>query len=510
VRDVTEPGERDLAALAAQVERYELTSALSPQEFRDYFDDEVALEQQLLDAAVRFGQIFDFGSSRDALEQVIALNLKLRSIADRELARTDIDDEFRRRLSSARDEASGLILVVQGQIFQSHADEAILASNMRDTLRYLEQSRQCFQELADLGLPQADFGGLAADLALTKYEFFEASTALQRGRYERAKEGFHHAFAKYSVLLEDVTDAGGPDERISAMIAEFQREFTDQKSYTQVMLRYADFFCQVQSNNCSLAVQYARDAVDLYETWLQSAISNEQPRQIRNYRKMELAYVRGWLAWSEAELALEQHQWDACAAHIEEARRSWFSSTDMALRHELRGVMAPQYENSNTEMLLQSTQRRCWSEKRLFEEIEKQREEMRHLRRVSVHAQGGHVMNESSSFEFNGPVNAAAVGPNAKARVDRVGGDQIMASTTDLRELAAQLAELREALAAGARTDEEKAAVGEVERAEAQARQSDERGARRHLAAAGRWALTVAEKLALPVAEAAIKASIGG
>lgn len=247
----------------------------------------------------------------------------------------------------------------------------------------------------------------------------------------------------------------------------------------------------------------------MYETWLRTTVNDKLPRRVRNLRETELEYFKGWLAWADAEYSLEKRQWSDCLGYIKDARRHWFQSSDMALRHALRGVMSPQFETANTEMLLQSTWRRCRSEKELHEQIKELRRENRprgpvfHL--SSSSSSGETVNNETDNLSFSGPVSAGSIGgKNNKVTADRIGGDQNVANMADLRVLATELAELRHVIAAGARTDDEKAAVEHIALAEQDARGGDKKA----LATAGRWALSVVEKLTLPVAEAAIEASL--
>jgi hypothetical protein len=497
------PADRSIGELAAQVEKYELKSTLSAEEFDTYCGFEVALEAHLFEAAAVFARNLDFEKARGALQQVVTMNKSLRSIVERELRRTR-DRALRKRLSNARDAASGLILVVQGQIFESHADEKLLANELQPAVANMEKAREYFSRLSGEPLPQADFGEPAARHAAAKIEFFKASMALRRGAYEQAHEGFRSVHAQYGYLLEEAEKAV-EDPRVARLFAQFAREFLDQLNLTRVMLNYSNFFCQVLAGNCYNAVQYAGDAVSLYETWLQSAISNELPVQLQNIRRMELEYFRGWLAWAKAEDAVENRRWDECIRHVTQARQSWFHSTDMALRHALRGLMSPQYETAHTEMLLRSTERRCQREKALYEEIHQMRVEKSQVNGVIINNPGANYMSNESSFKFEGNVNAGVIGNNATANINQVGGDQI---TAKMDNLATELAQLREVMSTGAKTEAEKAALEHVTSAEAEARRGNEEGVKHHLAAAGRWVLSLVEKLSLPVAEAVIKASI--
>jgi hypothetical protein len=130
--------------------------------------------------------------------------------------------------------------------------------------------------------------------------------------------------------------------------------------------------------------------------------------------------------------------------------------------------------------------------------------------------------NENYSTSIGSVGGSAAIGSGAHVGdVNTVDSHDVSDTTTttttnssttinNLRELAEELAQLREALAAGASTDAQRGAVAELANAEDKARVGDEKGAMAHLKAAGRWALDMASKLALTAAEAAIKVSLGG
>jgi hypothetical protein len=490
--------------LAARVERYELMSTLSTTEFADYLVAETELEQRFFDAATGLVRRSIFDRARDALEQAITLNRTLRAIAERELSRQEPTGAHRRSLTTARDESSGIIYLLQAQIYQNHADERLMAGETTDACAFLEKARRCYHDLTTASLPQSEFATHASALVLTKVEFLHAAAALRRGKYEVAREGFHRTNVTSTYLLEQIAGCAGA--RLAASLKELQREFARQQRHTHVMLKYADFFVHIQSGDFEYAIGCARDTVSLYEAWLQGAVSDALPQHEQGLREMELEYFRGWLAWAKAEYAVTNEEWEGCVAFVNQARQNWFRSGDLALRHALRGVMSPQVETANTEMLLQSTLRRCRSEKRLNEQLEQLRDENRKL--GNIYLAGGNMSHETGNINVPGQVTGNIIGGEKnKATTERISGKNVQ--MTDLRDLAEQLAELRDASAAGARTDQEKAAVEEIDLAEQDARRGDEKGARRHLAAAGKWALALAEKLALPVAEAAIKASIG-
>jgi hypothetical protein len=489
----------------SRIDRYELMSTLSPAEFADYLAAETELEQQLFDAATDFARQSAFDKAEDVLEHAITLNRTLRSIAERELARQDLTDaRYRRWLSDTRDDSSGIIYLLQGQLYRNRADERLLAGEVSDACAVLAKASRCYQDLIAAALPQHEFATLASDLLRTKIEFLRAAVALRRGKYEVAREGFHQAKVTGTYLLEQL--AGCTGARLSVSVKELQREFAGQQRHTHVMLKYADFFFRIQSGDFEYAIGCAHDTVSLYEALLQSALSDKLAKDEQDLREMELEYFRGWLAWAKAEYAVTNEDWDDCVSFVNRARQNWFRSGDLAMRHALRGVMSPQVETANTEMLLQSTLRRCRSERRLNEQLEQLRDENRKL--GNIYLAGGNMSHETGNVNVPGQVTGNIIGGKKnKATTERISGKNVQMA--ELRDLAEQLAELRDASAAGARTDQEKAAVEEIDLAEQDARRGDEKGARRHLAAAGKWALALAEKLSLPVAEAAIKASIG-
>lgn len=105
---------------------------------------------------------------------------------------------------------------------------------------------------------------------------------------------------------------------------------------------------------------------------------------------------------------------------------------------------------------------------------------------------------------------AGAVGPNALAHdmtFQQVWNES--SAKLDLDTLASDLARLRLALKAEAESAEEDAAVGEIALAEVAAKRKDGPKALAHLKNAGRWALSVAEKIGVAVASAAIKTAMG-
>lgn len=85
------------------------------------------------------------------------------------------------------------------------------------------------------------------------------------------------------------------------------------------------------------------------------------------------------------------------------------------------------------------------------------------------------------------------------------------APSIDLHKLAAELAELRTAMKAEATGQtEQDVALGEIAKAEAAAKSGDQTKTVQALKSAGKWALSVAEKIGVGVAIAAMKPLVGG
>jgi len=112
--------------------------------------------------------------------------------------------------------------------------------------------------------------------------------------------------------------------------------------------------------------------------------------------------------------------------------------------------------------------------------------------------------------QYNISGQTGAVGPNAHAH------DMAFTQTwsqlenkTDLGKLAEELVRLREAMERDAVAPEEKLAVGAVAAAEQSARQKDGPKVVEYLKTAGKWALSVAEKIGVDLAKEALKGTLG-
>jgi tetratricopeptide (TPR) repeat protein len=519
-------GSPTISELGAALERFEMAPTLSPAEFEEYFDTEVQLEAILAAIAGKRAANLDHEGARDLLDQVVKLNRDMREVTARQLRREDrLDDAYRERLLTVSATAAGLMLLVQGQIHQSVADEQMLGGKLPEARHSLETAATCYAELRDGDFPQSVIGGIARASMVTRIEFVDGMAAMQRGRYETAKEFFEEAYSKYGVMSEELArEAEVVDERARSSLEELQREFQEQSTYTSILIRYVDFFCQMGANNYEEAVVYATDAVSLYEAWLNRALAADLSEFVQRLRRMELEYFQGWESWARAEYAVDTRQWDECHRLLLAARKHWSASADLARRYALLGLMTPQYQIANAEMLLQSTRRRRASEMRLDNQLTALREENRQLRATHIvnNAYGGHAVKneENSNITIKGDVTGPVGAGRAKVRAGDIStGDTVTETTVDksttvnnladLRQLADELSELREVMAAGAHSQTERESVHHVELAEQQARVGDEKGAREHLKAAGRWALSFAERLTMTAAETMIRTSIG-
>lgn len=124
----------------------------------------------------------------------------------------------------------------------------------------------------------------------------------------------------------------------------------------------------------------------------------------------------------------------------------------------------------------------------------------------------GETIMSHDTYHFQAPVqltgnlgsggHTTTNGPVRQVQRDAAGGEE-------LRRIASELAQLREVLALGPRTEPELAAVEQVRLAEQAARSGDESGLRNHLSAAGRWALEMAERIGAEAAAAVLRQSLG-
>jgi len=122
------------------------------------------------------------------------------------------------------------------------------------------------------------------------------------------------------------------------------------------------------------------------------------------------------------------------------------------------------------------------------------------VREISV------MVDQRQQHTYSTGDNSVLVGAGASTgdiHIQQGAGLDLAALAQDLNKLRAEM----KAQAAG--TAEEDVAIGAVATAQAAAQQGDEKGALKALKGAGKWALSVAEKVAVPIAVAALKPLLG-
>lgn len=500
--------------LFEEIAWFEGRATLTASEFERYFQAETQLEAQLIDAAVFHAQNLDFTSSCDIIKQVVELNIVLRSIIARELERLSAEETEdvaqRDTLVHARGLTEGTILQMQGMELEYLAERYTASSDVTNAIQALERALEYFRSLASSELPQANLGQLRAALTETSLDFLNALFSLRAARYDTARDGFVQTRVKYRLILDELEEETPSDPSEESLRNQLFIELNDRHTYSRVLISITSSFSEIYRSEFKNASMYAEDAVKLGEQWSQRAVGDGLPAVVQGIRRQELSLYRGWLAWIQAEYAVDERRWDDCRSLIHEARRHWNDSSELALRNRLLGVLSGQNEIGSMELLLLATLRRNRREEELREEIDRLRREKREIGPTIVNAYGGTMSSgDTSNYNIGGSVNANAFGTNSAAHNSTSSSQHTEIAAGDFRGLVTELASLREAISAGARSDNEQATVEHLRQAEELARRGDERGMREHLRAAGNWALSFAEKLALTTAEAALKMSIG-
>jgi hypothetical protein len=507
------PVQPDLSELAEEVSRFEGAHALAPADFARYVELKDTLEAQLHGLSVAAAQRFELDTARSLLDEIVELNRTLVVLVRRELGRADLSDTYRDVLAVASTGADAMLLLCQGQRLRADAEELQLSGDLTGANTALDQAVRCFALMTNCSIPRSDLSAALITVAETGVAFNDAMLALRGGRYDQAKDGFQQARVRFRLSHDELnTPRHDDDDTVTSAIAGLLTELGDQIVYADTLQSFAEFFGQMKSGNIEDAVECVTDTVALCERWYRAAVAQELPIAARNIRQMETELYHGWRNWAEAELAIEQRGWDLCRRKIREARKHWAACNDIAIRHRLLGVPSARIESGNTEMLLHSTLRRCRAQSLLYEQIDRIQEEKRQVAATVVNQYGGNAVTQDNrdTYNFQSEVrNIGAIGTNARNRADRI-GDETGADLGDLRALVVQLADLREAMAQGARGEPEHAAVEQLRQAEEEARRGNENGVRERLKAAGQWALAMAERLGLAAVETAIKASIGG
>jgi hypothetical protein len=507
--------------LEREVSRFELHEKLTEDEFETYFRVESEFEVQLLQMSALLATSLDFEAAREVQDQVIELNRTLRRKAQRELDRADPAPAtgFREKLLEWRAAADGFALNLEGQRLELRGEELRLQGSLEAAIGVFGEALQRFDQLSGSDFPQRDAGRLRLALLAAVIKFNQAVLEMRTGNYTGAVSELERAEAAFEEILAEL----GQDD--SDDYPDVERRVGEQLDYARAIHALAEFFRQMESGNKRAATEYGEEAVDLCSALYTKAVASQTPRQVENFRQMEMEQMKGWLHWAQAEHAIDTEQWSDCRQLVRRARGCWSRSMTYGARNHFSGYMTQSAEGGNLEMLLHLTLSRCEREERMRREIRALGEQVSHLRSMVVINRGGVVGGSGDSYQVEG--GAGIVGGqghtvhggmtvNDQGQGQRVHGDQIQGDAVagdkvvmNLRALAPQLTELREVMAQGAASDAEQAAVARVGAAAEAAGKGDEQGVRSHLAAAGRWALRIAESIGLPVAIAALKASLG-
>ncbi|MEQ4722191.1 hypothetical protein [Nonomuraea sp. B19D2] len=508
---MTEVDYDEIERLQERVNSYELMSALTPAEFDEYFAAESDLENRIAAFADLCAGYLNFSTASDAFDEIIELNRRLREICGRELDRTEPPpaEEYRDRLRGAQIEAHALTLLAEGVKRTFQAEDRRLRGDLNSTLAYLEGAREYFIELANGPSAQAHQGVLRNAITDANIAFHRATSNLRQGHLTSALEGFQLAQTLCEKYFQLYSEAEALDLPAIGAYAAMNRNSIEMAKYSAAMQAEAEFQREAQDGNFGEAVDYGREVVRLLKELLESSEAANDPEAHRNIREMELAHMRGWLHWAEAEDAIGRQDWDACVKSIREARTEWKHATALSLAGESIAEIGVRPLLGSTEMSVRSTQRRLERERAHHAEVARLQTDISRMSRFVFNVQGGSAMAGDQFNLQNANVNQ--VGSHNVSHGTSITAQQNIttAAAVDLVGLAKELVSLREAMTAGARTPEQQESVAAVEAAEQAAQNGDEGGVRRNLAKAGRWALTIAEKLALTAAETAIRAGIG-
>ncbi|MBM2620931.1 hypothetical protein JIG36_36070 [Actinoplanes sp. LDG1-06] len=499
----------DMDSLVVEVAYYENLGSLDRDDFDRYVRAEATLENMISAEAARRQKDFGFAEAEELLDQFLALNTSQRDIAERERARPGLDDDYRRQLDYIGAATAGNILLAEGQQHANRAEQRRLASDYDSAEKHLREAMRCFAQLARSDVPLQPVGELRYTLSEATGQMMAGLAHMRAGDFKGAYQSLDRTHVAFDELLaqaeEEHARAGDAND---PQFEELRRDLADSMRYVQAVQSFAEVLREAQNGNYRDAVVSGQEAVAHFERIVAEAVARQASRNAHSLFEMELARVNGWLSWVSGELAVDEGRWAACREHIRAARGHWNRAARAATRNFYMGIIAQRPEDGNTDMLLQSTLRRCDRELAFRMEIDALNAKLTHSNRIEIQAvgQGGNAMPSSSNFNFNAPVSSNIIGN--EARIESATANQANAST-DLRELTRQLADLREVLAGAARTPQERETVEAVTAAHEAAGRNDEEATRTNLARAGKWALGVAEQLALAAATAAIKLAMG-
>ncbi|WP_433363822.1 hypothetical protein ACQPZX_32835 [Actinoplanes sp. CA-142083] len=498
----------DFASLLAEVEYYEHLAALDRDDFDRYVRAEAALEDMISAEAARRQKEFGFAEAGALLDQFVVLNTTQRDIAEREMGRPGLDDDYSRQLAYVRAAAAGNVLLAEGQQYANRAERRRLAGDFEVARDHLGEAKKCFRQLALSDLPLQPVGELRYTLAESNRQMVAGLAQMRTGDFKGAYQSFDRTHVALDELLVEVEqEHERAADKNDATFEELRRDLADGIRYIQAVQSFVETLREAQNGNYGDAVVSGRDAVGHFQRIVDEAVARETSRNAQSLHETELARVNGWLSWVNAELAVDERRWAACREHVRAARNHWNQAARLAARNTYLGIITQRSDDGNTDMLLQNTLRRCDRELAFRKEIDGLNTQLAYIKRIEINAvgQGGNAMSSPSNYNFNGPVSSNIIGNDA--RIENAQAQQTVGG--DLKELTGQLAELRDVLGAAARSPEERETVEAVTAAQEAASRNDEAGMRRHLARAGQWALGIAEQLALTAVSTAIKAAIG-
>ncbi|AQZ62860.1 unnamed protein product [[Actinomadura] parvosata subsp. kistnae] len=495
----------DISELGRIVMRYELADLKDLADFDRYVRAEGRLENHLMRVAERLSSFYDIEGACRLLDQVLAFNQTLRRKIDDALPLHEDDRRARAELGGWRDEADGVILLIEGMKAMFRAQEHTLKGHVRDAERLLSGARANFERLRTRGPgPLAEAGAFRHALAGAHLQLSKGVAKLQSGDTTDATERFARAHIGFARLLDDPERAAAHGD---------VRELHDLADRARALQRHTEFLRETKAGEYALAIRTGEEAVKYYERLAAAARAPGVPKVVRNLRGMEHKYVLGLLMWCRAEKAVEDRDWRLCDELIAEAHRTWRESVYDSLLNEDVGAASLRPQLDTLDMMLQGTRRRRDSEERHQKQIARLEEELGRLRQTHIWTQGGTAMaggDHHETINVNGPVTGVTgIGSHARASAETVNIAQPSTGSLDLAAVRAELADLREALADLARTPAQQAVVAEVARAEEAAQVEDESRVRRHLAAAGEWALETARLLGQTAVEAVIKTGLG-
>ena len=389
----------DVNRLVTTVDQYEQMVSMTEATFRVYLEAEAELEGILISESEAAAAEFDFDRCEQLLDQVATLNQTFCDIADRELGRLGVaaNQDFAAELRFLREAAEGLILLVSGLRLANRAEERRMASDLNSAERLLNESMEYFAQLSDSDLPQNGIGELRGQLAVASAALIAGLRESRSGQFHGAYQEFDATRVRLDIILSDAEEEyEALDAAIAAQIAaqyeDLCRDLRTMRSGIVALQSLVELLREVQSGNYVEAVECGAEAERLYEEILQAAIQSGTSRYARALHEAELALVRGWHALSRAELAIDREQYSECRDFLREARAQWNEAFRIASRNSVRGI-AGQPDLGNTEMLLQSTLRRCNREASFRKRINEMQAENEKLRQTIVIAEGGHVVH---------------------------------------------------------------------------------------------------------------------